>query len=201
MNHPSYPPPKGRGAAINPDNRFSDWAREAIDDGWDNTEEEPTPLATELIVDTAKTVISRNDSADIPFSQSINPSNTAVEPVLGKIPARAHWCCLALPMQHAYQSSYLNRTHPGNRQVSSKGQIVIPKSLRESHHIHTDNSFIVTAVGDELRLKHAPAAGQSSLKSVAGMLHRPAVKKLSDKQLEPSVAARLRHEDKSSKSR
>ena len=73
MNHPSYPPPKGRGAAINPDNRFSDWAREAIDDGWGNTEEEPKPLATELIVDIAKTVISRNDSADIPFSQSINP--------------------------------------------------------------------------------------------------------------------------------
>ena len=85
--------------------------------------------------------------------------------------------------------------------VSSKGQIVIPKSLRESHHIHTGDSFIVTAVGDELRLKHAPAAGQSSLKSVAAMLHRPAVKKLSDKQLEQRIAARLRDDDKASKSR
>lgn len=74
LRHPPHPtPPKGRGAAVNPDNRFAAWAREAVDDGWGNTEGEPTPLATELIVDTAKTVISRNDSPDIRFSQSINP--------------------------------------------------------------------------------------------------------------------------------
>lgn len=85
--------------------------------------------------------------------------------------------------------------------VSSKGQIVIPKSLRESHRIHTGDSFIVTTVGDELRLKPAPAAGQSSLKAVAGMLHRPGAKKLSDKQLEQRISAHLRDEDKASKTR
>jgi AbrB family looped-hinge helix DNA binding protein len=85
--------------------------------------------------------------------------------------------------------------------VSSKGQVVIPKSLRESHRIHTGDSFIITAVGDELHLKPAPTAGQSSLKSVAGMLHRPGTEKLSDKQLEQRISARLRDEDKASKSR
>ena len=85
--------------------------------------------------------------------------------------------------------------------VSSKGQVVIPKSLRESHRIHTGDSFIITAVGDELHLKPAPAAGQSSLKSVAGMLHRPGTRKLSDKQLEQRISARMRDEDKASKSR
>ena len=84
--------------------------------------------------------------------------------------------------------------------VSSKGQIVIPKSLRDSHSIHAGDSFIVTAVGDELRLKPVPAAGQASLKSVAGMLHRPGAKKLSDKQLQLGIAARLRGEDKASRS-
>lgn len=33
------------------------------------------------------------------------------------------------------------------------------------------------------------------------MLHRPAVKKLSDKHLEPRIAARLRDDDKANKSR
>ena len=85
--------------------------------------------------------------------------------------------------------------------VSSKGQIVIPKSLRESHRIHTGDSFVVTSVGGELHFKPAPAAGQSSLKAVAGMLHKPASKKLSDEQVEKSISTRLRNEDKASKSR
>ena len=73
--HP-FQPLKGRGAAINPDNRFDLWAREAVDDGWghdDEDENATTQVKTELIVDTTKTIITRNDSPDIPFSQSINP--------------------------------------------------------------------------------------------------------------------------------
>lgn len=85
--------------------------------------------------------------------------------------------------------------------VSSKGQIVIPKSLRESHRIHSGDSFVVTSVGDELHFKPAPATGQSSLRAVAGMLHRPHAKKQSDKQLARHIAARLRDEDEASKSR
>ena len=73
MNSISVPPGHGRGAGFNPDNRFSDLTREAVDDGWANIGEENTPPATTLIVDTAKTVISHNHSPDIPFSQSINP--------------------------------------------------------------------------------------------------------------------------------
>jgi DNA repair photolyase len=65
------PPRKGRGAVISPDGRFDAWQREAVEDGWWNEEEE-TP-ATELIVDTAKSVITYNDSPDIPYDRSINP--------------------------------------------------------------------------------------------------------------------------------
>ncbi len=65
------PPRKGRGAAISPDGRFDAWQREAADDGWWN-EEEDAPT-TELIVDTAKSVITYNSSPDIPYDRSINP--------------------------------------------------------------------------------------------------------------------------------
>lgn len=85
--------------------------------------------------------------------------------------------------------------------VSSKGQIVIPKALRDSRRIHTGDSFIIMAVGDELHLKPAPSVGQSNLKAVAGMLHRPGTKILSDKQLEQRISSRLRDADKASKSR
>jgi DNA repair photolyase len=65
---------RGRSAVSNPDNRFADWKREAADDGWwREDEDELAPMATELIIDTAKTVISYNDSPDIPFDRSINP--------------------------------------------------------------------------------------------------------------------------------
>lgn len=85
--------------------------------------------------------------------------------------------------------------------VSSKGQIVIPKSLREAHRIHTGDSFVVTSVGDELHFKPAPATRASDLEAVAGMLHRPARKKLSEATTEKRIASRLRKEDEASKSR
>ncbi|HRE16853.1 MAG TPA: PA0069 family radical SAM protein [Rhodocyclaceae bacterium] len=64
-------PKKGRGAAENVAHRFSSDQRMREDDGWWQ-EEEPAPR-TELFTDTAKTVISRNDSPDLGFNQSINP--------------------------------------------------------------------------------------------------------------------------------
>ena len=65
-------PRKGRGAVISPDGRFDAWRRETLDDGWWNDDEIPAPR-TELIVDSAKTVITYNDSPDLPYDRSINP--------------------------------------------------------------------------------------------------------------------------------
>ena len=73
------PPAKGRGATFNPANRFRREQREAIDDGWETTslvpeDDEPLPpLKTVVRITPARTIIARNDSPDIPFSQSINP--------------------------------------------------------------------------------------------------------------------------------
>ena len=67
-------PRKGRGAGINPEGRFEKVEREAFDDGWSAAEqEELAPLKTQVTVERAKSIISRNDSPDISFSQSINP--------------------------------------------------------------------------------------------------------------------------------
>ncbi len=62
----------GRGALSNPAGRFDLQKLEAVDDGW-YLEEAPDSLATTLEPERARTVISTNDSPDIPFESSINP--------------------------------------------------------------------------------------------------------------------------------
>jgi len=62
---------RGRGAGFDPDNRYSATRCEEIDDGWEPRPE--APLRTSLAVDSARSIISRNDSPDIPFEQSVNP--------------------------------------------------------------------------------------------------------------------------------
>lgn len=69
---------RGRGALTRPEGRFESQRREAFDDGWSPTNDaipdDALPaLQTELLIDHAKTVISRNQSPDVPFDQSINP--------------------------------------------------------------------------------------------------------------------------------
>ena len=67
---------KGRGATLNPKVRFERHGFEPFDDGWDSladSKDQPGRPKTEVHADHSRTVIARNTSPDIPFSQSINP--------------------------------------------------------------------------------------------------------------------------------
>ena len=65
---------KGRGALSNRDGRYESSTHAPFDDGWgDGAEDEAPALRTHLHIDRAKTIIARNQSPDVPFSQSINP--------------------------------------------------------------------------------------------------------------------------------
>jgi DNA repair photolyase len=71
---PPAKPRKGRGALSNPQGRFEARRVEAVDDGWlIDADDELPALATTVTAEHAKSIISRNDSPDIPFEQSINP--------------------------------------------------------------------------------------------------------------------------------
>lgn len=66
--------PRGRGARSNASGRYESDRRQAFDDGWDAPEDEvPPPLRTELQVERARRILTRNDSPDIGFDRSINP--------------------------------------------------------------------------------------------------------------------------------
>lgn len=67
-------PAKGRGAALNPEGRFDALRREAEDDGWPEGETDAAPrLRTHVTRETARSILTRNDSPDVPFTWSINP--------------------------------------------------------------------------------------------------------------------------------
>jgi DNA repair photolyase len=66
--------PKGRGATVNPAGRFEPRRIEAVwDDRVADDDDPPPNPATELFVDNARTVLTRNDSPDVPFDVSLNP--------------------------------------------------------------------------------------------------------------------------------
>ncbi|GAB6140350.1 PA0069 family radical SAM protein [Methylosoma difficile] len=64
---------KGRGSISNTAGRFEKQDSVAIDDGWGSLDAELPPLKTEVLVDSSKSVITYNDSPDVPFDRSINP--------------------------------------------------------------------------------------------------------------------------------
>ncbi len=67
---------KGRGSTSHLAGRFESTVSEAVDDGWavDESEEFLAPrLRTEVRAETARSIITRNTSPDVGFSQSVNP--------------------------------------------------------------------------------------------------------------------------------
>ncbi len=72
------PPLKGRGTPVRIAHRYERDVREAVDDGWeapadDDGGDGPPPPATVVSQEQAGTVLTRNDSPDIPFDLALNP--------------------------------------------------------------------------------------------------------------------------------
>lgn len=63
---------RGRASAINPEGRFEKHQRASFDDGWE-IEEELAALKTTVQIERARSIITRNQSPDLPFDRSINP--------------------------------------------------------------------------------------------------------------------------------
>lgn len=63
---------RGRGATANPTGRFEPTRQVVFDDGWEASPDCPS-LRTEVMLEQARTLITRNRSPDISFDRSINP--------------------------------------------------------------------------------------------------------------------------------
>ncbi len=75
--HHASPPLKGRGTSWAIEHRYTQQTAEAFDDGWgtleQGAEEERLPPATQIIEERVRSILTGNESPDIPFDQSINP--------------------------------------------------------------------------------------------------------------------------------
>ncbi|MEE9099478.1 PA0069 family radical SAM protein [Pseudomonas nitroreducens] len=122
-------PPRGRGTASNPHNRFAPTTSVPVDNDW--LDEVPRPQVTEIRTELAKTVISRNQSPDLPFDRSINPYRGC-----------EHGCiyCYARP-SHAYwdlspgldfETKLIAKTNAAEvleQELSRKGYVCAPINL------------------------------------------------------------------------
>jgi len=63
---------RGRGAVSNATGRYEPHLREAFDDGWERDEAAPA-LKTEVAFERPRSIVTRNNSPDIPFDRSVNP--------------------------------------------------------------------------------------------------------------------------------
>lgn len=64
---------KGRGALSNLQGRFEHQLREDFADGWDIPEDEASAPQTQITEEIARSILTRNQSPDIPFGVSLNP--------------------------------------------------------------------------------------------------------------------------------
>jgi len=70
---PRPAPLRGRGTTTPVANRYANLRVETVDDGWPLDDDPVQPPDTVLIEDPSRSVISYNDSPDIPFDRAINP--------------------------------------------------------------------------------------------------------------------------------
>jgi hypothetical protein len=76
MNGPGTPSPRGRGARLNPPNRFETTHHELELEQVEDDEEYLDTLSrppTEYLPDQSRSIIARNDSPDVGFEASLNP--------------------------------------------------------------------------------------------------------------------------------
>ncbi len=76
--------------------------------------------------------------------------------------------------------------------LSSKGQLVIPKAVREHAQVDVGDIFSVRYVNGEIRFKRIPARSPSTLKEVAGCLKKPDRTVLSEAKTRAIIGRRLK---------
>ncbi|MCX8086700.1 MAG: AbrB/MazE/SpoVT family DNA-binding domain-containing protein [Rhodocyclaceae bacterium] len=77
--------------------------------------------------------------------------------------------------------------------VSSKGQIVIPKGLREALQIETGSELAIFAEGDEIRLRQVGKCfARSEAAAGLGLLAKPGRQALEDAEIKRKVGELLK---------
>ena len=76
--------------------------------------------------------------------------------------------------------------------LSSKGQLVIPKGVREHAQVSAGARFEVRYLEGEIRLRVVPDKGATTLDHVAGCLAKPNSQRLSDTKTRVIISQRIK---------
>ncbi len=76
--------------------------------------------------------------------------------------------------------------------LSSKGQLVIPKSVRSDAHIHAGSQLEVRFVKGEIRLRPLEPLPHSGLDEIAGCLAKTGRQPLTPAQEQAAIKSRLK---------
>ena len=79
--------------------------------------------------------------------------------------------------------------------LSTKGQLVIPKEIRKAHHLAVGTEFVVSFVGDEIRLTPLPMFPRTTVAAAAGLLAKRVKKGLSETKTRASISKILKARD------
>ena len=76
--------------------------------------------------------------------------------------------------------------------LSVKGQIVIPKHMRQAAQVSFGDEFAISYSNGEIHLRPLSAKKHSALDQVAGCLARPQTVVLSDADIKAAIKAKLK---------
>ena len=83
--------------------------------------------------------------------------------------------------------------------LSTKGQIVIPKEIRENHHLSAGTEFSIVFVGNEIRLKPLPVFPATRVEEGLGILAREGRHPLGEQETDLAVGAMLKEADEATR--
>lgn len=83
--------------------------------------------------------------------------------------------------------------------MSSKGQLVIPKEVRDEHHLAAGMEFLVQFVGDEIRLKPVPLFPATTVAQGARLLQKPKRRLMSEAETQQAISRLILESDKATK--
>ena len=83
--------------------------------------------------------------------------------------------------------------------LSSKGQIVIPKEIREAHQLIPGTQFYIFFVGEEIRLVPTPVYPRIRVEQGLGILHKKSRKPMAESEVSRKIGGMLKTSDKATR--
>ena len=84
--------------------------------------------------------------------------------------------------------------------LATKGQLVILKEIRKAHHLAVGTEFVVSFVGNEIRLTPLPLFPRTTVADTAGLLAQRGRKGMSEEKIRSSIRKSLKARDTATRS-